>query len=64
MENASNFVLSPMGHKVKSLKIMWFSMVSQLTIEELQCIIPVTEKSISEQHEGGTKEVNYKNCFE
>ena len=48
-ENASNFVLSP------SLKIMRFSMFSRFTFEQLQWIIPVTEKSLSEQCEGGLK---------
>ena len=46
-ENASNFVLSP------SLKIMLFSMFGRFTFEQLQWIIPVTEKSLSEQCEGG-----------
>ena len=54
-ENASNFVLSPRGDKVPSIKIMRFSMFSQFTFEQLQWIIPFTEKSLSEQCEGGLK---------
>ena len=54
-ENASNYVLSPMGDKVASLKIMRFSMFSRFTFEQLQWMIPVTEKSLSEQCEGGLK---------
>ena len=53
--NASNFVLSPMGGRAPSLKIMRFSMFSRFTFEQLQWIIPVTEKSLSEQCEGGLK---------
>ena len=54
-ENASNFVLSPRGDKVSSLKIMRFSMFSRFAFEQLQWIIPVTEKSLSEQCDGGLK---------
>ena len=54
-ENASNFVLSPRGDKVLSYKVMQFSMFSRFTFEQLQWIIPVTEKSLSEQCEGGLK---------
>ena len=53
--NASNFALSPRGDKVSSLKIMRFSMFSRFTFEQLHWIIPVTEKSLSEQCEGGLK---------
>ena len=49
------FVLSPRGDKVTSLEIMRFSMFSRFTFEQLQWIIPVTEKSFSEQCEGGLK---------
>ena len=38
-----------------SLKIMRFLMFSRFTFELLQWIIPVTEKSLSEQCEGGLK---------
>ena len=54
-ENASNFVLSPRGDKVPNLEIMRFSMFSRFTFEQLQWIIPVTKKSLSEQCEGGLK---------
>ena len=54
-ENATNFVLSPRGDKVPSIKIMGFSMFSRFTFEQIQWIIPVTEKSLSEQCEGGLK---------
>ena len=54
-ENSLNFVLSLRGDKVPSLKIMRFSMFSRFTFEQLQWIIPVTEKSLSEQCEGGLK---------
>ena len=54
-ENASIFVLSPKGDKVPSLKIIPFSMFSRFTFEQLQSIIPVTEKSLSEQCEGRLK---------
>ena len=43
------------GDKVQSLQIMRFSMFSRFTFEQLQWIIPVTEKSLSEQCEGGLK---------
>ena len=46
---------SPRGDRVPSLKIMRFSMFSRFTFEQLQWIIPVTEKSLSEQCEGGLK---------
>ena len=49
------FVLSPRGDRVPSLEIMRFSMFSRLTFEKLQWIVPVTEKSLSEQCEGGLK---------
>ena len=45
-------LLSPRGDKVPFLKIMPFSMP---TFEQLQWMIPVTEKSLSEQCEGGFK---------
>ena len=51
----SNFVLSPRGDSVPSLQIMRFSMLSRFAFEQLQWIIPVTEKSFSEQYEGGQK---------
>ena len=54
-ENALNFVLSPSGDKVPRLKIMRFSMFSRFTFEQLRWIIPVTDKSLSEQCEGGLK---------
>ena len=54
MGNASNVVLSPRD-KVPSLKIMLFSMFSRFTFEQLQWMIPVTEKSLSEQCDGGLK---------
>ena len=54
-ESASNFVLSSRGEKVPSLKIMRFSMFSRFTFEQLQWIILATEKSLSEQCEGGLK---------
>ena len=47
-----NFVLSPRGDKVPFLKIIPFSMP---TFEQLQWMIPVSEKSLSEQCEGGFK---------
>ena len=49
------FLLSPRGDKVPSLKIMRFSMFSRFTFEQLQWIITVREKSLSEQCEGGLK---------
>ena len=55
IENASNFVSSPRGGKVPSLKIMRLSMFCRFTFEQLQWIIPVTQKSLSEQCEGGLK---------
>ena len=54
-ENASHFVLSPSGDNFQSLKIIRFSMFSRLTFEQLQWIIPVTEKTLSEQCEVGLK---------
>ena len=41
-----------MGDKVPSLTIMRFSIVSRFTFEQIQWIIPVTEKSLSDQCEG------------
>ena len=52
-ESTSNFVLSPKGDKVLSKKMKQFSMFSRFTLEKLQWIITVTEKSQSEQCEGG-----------
>ena len=40
---------------VQSLQIMRLSMFSRFTFEQLQRIIPVTEKSLSAQCEGGLK---------
>ena len=40
------------GDKVPIKKIMQFSMFSRFTFEQLQWIIPVTEKSLSELCEG------------
>ena len=48
-------MLSPRGDRVPSLKIMRFSMFSRFTFEQLQWLIPVTEKSLSEQCEGRLK---------
>ena len=48
-------MLSPRVDKALSLKIMQFSMSSRFTFEQLQWIIAVTEKSLSEQCEGGIK---------
>ena len=42
-----------MGDMIPSIKIMQFSMFSRFTYEQLQWIIHVTEKSLSEQCEGG-----------
>ena len=50
-----HIMLSPRGDKAQSLKMMWFSMSSRFTFEQLRWIIPVTEKSLSEQCEGGLK---------
>ena len=48
-------MLRPRGDRVPCLKIMRFSIFSRFTFEQLQWIIPVTEKSLSEQCEGGLK---------
>ena len=48
-------MLSLRGDNVASFKIMWFSVFNQFTFQQLQWIIPVTSKQLSEQREGGLK---------
>ena len=42
----------PREDRAPSIKIMRFSMFSRFTFEQLQWIIPVAEKSLSEQCDG------------